>query len=298
MVLPISGVVHSGSQLANDRYSYLSSLGFALLGGGAVLSVRRLRGRGRLSGRTMAVFGAGAVLLLVALALASWSQTQVWHDSETLWRWAVSMDPTCSLCQGNLGSAIANSDSGPERMDEAEGHLRQAIAFRPDNAIPYFNLGGLLMTRKRYDEAEAAFRRYIELWPAPSNGIARIGVLYLLRGRYAEAIPLLEQARGISGQPAPGPDRAPATLLPEAIALVEDDPGTLILVGEALIEQGQPAAALTALTRAVALAPGSPRVHFWLVRAYREAGRADLAAEELASLRRLDPAAAERLSVR
>jgi protein O-mannosyl-transferase len=298
MVLPISGVVHSGSQLANDRYSYLSSVGFALLGGGAVLSVRRLRGEGRMSGRTMAVFGAGAALLLVALALASWSQTQVWRDSETLWRWAVSMDPTCSLCQGNLGSAIANSDSGPERLDEAEGHLRRAIALRPDNAIPYFNLGGLLMTRKRYDEAEAAFRRYIELWPAPSNGIARIGVLHLLRGRYAEAIPLLEQARGISGRPAPGPDQAPATLLPEAIALVEDDPGTLILVGEALIEQGQPAAALTALTRAVALAPGSPRVHFWLVRAYREAGRPDLAAEELAVLRRLDPAAAERLSVR
>ena len=32
MLLPISGVVHAGFQLAHDRYSYLSGLGFALLG--------------------------------------------------------------------------------------------------------------------------------------------------------------------------------------------------------------------------------------------------------------------------
>ena len=55
-VLPISGVVDSGSQLANDRYS--RGGGDALVeprlrpagAGGAVLSAWRLRGEGRLSG--------------------------------------------------------------------------------------------------------------------------------------------------------------------------------------------------------------------------------------------------------
>src|SRR2546428_6204402 len=36
LVLPVSGAVHAGYQLAHDRYSYLSGLGLALLVGGAV----------------------------------------------------------------------------------------------------------------------------------------------------------------------------------------------------------------------------------------------------------------------
>jgi len=46
MVLPISGVVHAGSQLVNDRYSYLSNIGFAVLAGAGLLGVLRLRERG------------------------------------------------------------------------------------------------------------------------------------------------------------------------------------------------------------------------------------------------------------
>jgi len=37
LVLPVSGAVHAGYQLAHDRYSYLSGLGLALLVGGAVV---------------------------------------------------------------------------------------------------------------------------------------------------------------------------------------------------------------------------------------------------------------------
>ncbi len=57
LVLPVSGAVHAGYQLAHDRYSYLSGLGLALLVGGAVVWVmgagarRALRGPGGRYGR-------------------------------------------------------------------------------------------------------------------------------------------------------------------------------------------------------------------------------------------------------
>ena len=41
VLAPISGLVHSGSQLAADRYSYLSGLGFAVLAGAAVPWIAR-----------------------------------------------------------------------------------------------------------------------------------------------------------------------------------------------------------------------------------------------------------------
>ena len=132
------------------------------------------------------------------------------------------MDPTCSLCQGNLGSAIANSDSGLERLDEAEGHLRQAIALRPDNAIPYFNLGGLLMTRKRYDEAGGGVPEVHRAVASPAAmGSPGSASSTCCAGAAAEAIPLLEQATGASsGQLGSGIGPKPRPpLLPEAIAL-------------------------------------------------------------------------------
>jgi Flp pilus assembly protein TadD len=232
------------------------------------------------------------------LGLAAWLQMQIWQDSEALWRWAVDVDPSCSVCQGNLGAAIATGPSGPARLDEAEGHLRRAIELRPDNAIPYFNLGNLFLARKQYDEAETAFLRYGELAPGHTNGLARLGLLALLRGHYADAIPLLERAQGIRARPAAAGDTSTVILLATAIGLVEDDPGVLILLGQALVEQGRPAEAIGPLRRAVTLAPWAVRAHVSLVLAYRDIGRADLVREELTVLRQLDPAAADHLPVR
>jgi predicted Zn-dependent protease len=77
---------------------------------------------------------------------------------------------------------------------------------------------------------------------------------------------------------------------------VEDDPAVLTLLGQWLIEQGQPEEAIGALDRAVALDPGATAAHLALVEAYRQSGRGERAQEELSVLRRLDPAAADRLS--
>lgn len=294
MVLPASGVVHSGSQLVNDRYSYLSGIAFAVLVGGGVLWLFGLRRQGRLSARTAFAAGVGISLLVVLLGVAAWLQTQVWRDSESLWRWAVDVDPACSLCHGNLGAAIAGAPSGPARLDEAEAHLRRALELRPDNPIPYFNLGNLDLARKRYDEAERAFLRYGELSPGQTNGLARLGLLAMLRGRYAEAIPLLERAYGIRARPVAG--ESTDDRLMTAIGLVEDDPGALALLGQALVEQGHPAAAVAPLRRAIVLAPWAATAHLALAQAYLATGRPDLAREEATILRRLE--AADRLPLR
>src|SRR3984893_9728570 len=41
VLLPVSGIVHAGFQLAHDRYSYLSGLGFAVVAGGALRALLR-----------------------------------------------------------------------------------------------------------------------------------------------------------------------------------------------------------------------------------------------------------------
>ena len=207
------------------------------------------------------------------------------------------MDPACALCHGNLGAAITNSPTGSARLEEAETHLRRALALRPDSPIPYFNLGNLLLVRRQYTEAEAAFKTYNELSPASTLGLARLGLLDILRGQYVDAVSLLEQARGESAvrTPASAPT---AGLLSVAVELVEDDPGALALLGQVLVDQGHPSEAVGPLRRAIAVAPGTVAPRVTLIQAYRKIGRPDLARTELEELRRLDPTAAGRLTVR
>ena len=236
-----------------------------------------------------------ASLTVVVLGLTGWIQVHAWRDPETLWRWAVDRDPTCALCHGNLGAAITSSPTGRARLEEAEAHLCRAVALRPDSPTPHFSLGTLLLVRRQYAEAEVAFRRYGELSPASTRGLARLGLLAILRGQYAEAVNLLRQARGAPNGPPPAPDRSRSELLAVAVDLVEDNPrppGTGARRAGPSVQggRGSPAGGRAGSTATL------PRLS--LVQAYRDTGRPDLARQELASLRTLDPAAAGRLTVR
>ena len=195
MVLPVSGVAHAGFQLAADRYSYLSGLGFAVLAGGAVVLVERAVESGRLRRGLAAVLMATAVVVVAVLGAGTWRQSRVWHDSETLWRWAVSVDPDCALCHNNLGSALAvGAPSNPIAVDEAETHFRRAIALRPERDEPYNNLGGTLVLQGRLDEAAAAFREYRSRRPNVGSAAAALGSIYVRQDRVSEAVPLLRRA--------------------------------------------------------------------------------------------------------
>ena len=194
MLAPTSLAVRQGADLAPDRYSYVAGLGFAVLVGGAALAGIRLAQRGELARSIVWISGAAGLAALTGLGVASWSFAQVWAQSESLWRWAVELDPTCSVCQGKLGESLLGGPDGSSRVAEAEVFFRRAIALRPDLPDAYFNLGTALVIQGRFPEAEAPLRSYMERVPHAAAGPERLGLMYLLEGRYAEAIPLLRNA--------------------------------------------------------------------------------------------------------
>jgi hypothetical protein len=189
LVLPVSGAVHAGYQLAHDRYSYLSGLGFAVLAGAAVCWVMRAGARGVLRPWLKAVVLGAMVLVVATLAAGAWRQSRVWHDSETLWRSAAGVDPACMVCQNNLGNLLLDQD----RLAEAETAFRAAVTARPESAGPRNNLGAVLVRLGRFEEAAAQFREAMRLAPDRIGGAFNLGLLYLNQGKYAEAIPLLRQ---------------------------------------------------------------------------------------------------------
>lgn len=194
MLAPTSVAARRGADLAPDRYSYLAGLGFAILVGGAALGLIGLRRSGVLTRPVAGVVVAAGLVALAGLGATSWSYTEVWAESESLWRWAVELDPACSICHGKLGESVLGGPAGATRAAEAEALLRRAIALRPDLPDAYFNLGTALVMQGRYADAEAPLRAYMELVPSAVAGPERLGLAYLLEGRHDEAIPLLRDA--------------------------------------------------------------------------------------------------------
>lgn len=194
MLAPTSVVVRQGADLSPDRYTYLSGMGFSVLVGGAVLGLIRLVRLGTLTRFTGASAAVAGLIAVVGLGITSWSYSLVWRESETLWRWAVEVDPDCSVCHGKLGESALGGPGGQTRAAEAEGLFRRAIALRPDLPDAYYNLGTALVLQGRYAEAEAPLRSYVERAPWSASGSERLGLVYLLQGRYETAVPLLRAA--------------------------------------------------------------------------------------------------------
>ena len=243
MILPVSGAAHAGYQLAQDRWSYLSGIGFALVAGGAIARLLGLHARGRTSGRVSAVFAHGVMAAAAALVLflgaEAWAQSKVWRDTETLWRRAVSIDPSCMVCQNNLGNLLLDQD----RLGESETAFRAAVTARPGSAGPRNNLGAVLVRRGRFDEAAAQFREAMRLAPDRIGGALNLGLLYVIQGKYAEAIPMLRQVL------AQRPDR------PDARAALAT---ALVKRAEELRREGRPREADGLAGESEALAPDRP----------------------------------------
>lgn len=127
MLSPVSGMLHNGSQIVADRYSYLSCLPWALLFGALVALVAdKTRAA---AGRSM-VWRLASVSCLVALAVLpvlTWRQLPVWRDGETLWPYTLAVDPDCSMCHYYYGQYLRNRDRPALAVD----HLSRAAELRP-----------------------------------------------------------------------------------------------------------------------------------------------------------------------
>ena len=303
LVSPVLGLLQSGAQKVADRYTYLAAIPLALLfGAGLAVAWRRLSPRP--GARTAGALLAGASLAVLAgLGVASWSQTRVWRDSETLFRRVVEVETDNYLGHHNLSIVLRRAG----RLDAALEHARLSVEAHPvkGNVDARLNLGQLLRMLGREDEALAEFARALEVEPAHAGTLAQMEGWHLGRGDPAAAIALYERA--IEAEPrsidtyrrlaelyaAHGRGDEIIPLWSRAAAAAPDSALARSWLGVALFQAGRPAEAAAELAAAVELAPRDAQAQTNLGCALWQLGRAEEAVERWRLALRIDPSQAE-----
>ncbi|MBM4439948.1 MAG: tetratricopeptide repeat protein [Candidatus Rokubacteria bacterium] len=267
LLAPVAGVVHAGFQLAHDRYSYHSCLGWAvLLGAGVTALAQPLR----LVTRPLRQLALGVTAAwLLALGWLTWQQVHVWRDSYSLWTYAVDADPTCALCHGNLAAHLTNDGD----LGHAVHHATVALTLRPDRVRPHLTMGIALTKANRLDEAIPHFATFLAERPQSVDGLVGLGVALLRAGRPRDAIVPLYRALTIN------PDHV--------IARVN--------YASVLVNLGQREAAVAEYRIALSVEPGSREARYGVGWALARFGDTEGARREQAILQTLDAGLAARL---
>jgi tetratricopeptide (TPR) repeat protein len=156
LLLPVLGLVHFGMHIVADRNTYFAGLAPAMLAGAGVLRLLR----GAPSPAAVRATRAAALVTVALLAVLTWRQSTVWHDSRTLWEHALRVSPS-SIAHAKVGALL--EDEG--RTEEAIVHFREAVRLHPDNAYAHNNWGIALGNVWRYAEAIAHFEAALRIRP-------------------------------------------------------------------------------------------------------------------------------------
>jgi Flp pilus assembly protein TadD len=270
MLAPVSGIVHTGYHLGADRNTYVSCAGFAVLVGALVVVIGEARRRDALRAPIAAVALGLCALWITGLGLAARIQTTVWRDPETLWSYAVAVDPTCAVCQHNLAVNVGLRGDYLQALAAFE----RAFALRPDRTEFRVSYGQLLIHMGRRAEGLAALRARLADTPGDLVTRRALALALLQDGRPGEAITELEIVLR----------RQPDSLI------------ALDALGQAHLLEGRSEPAMAAFRRAVAVSPTDPVARLGLARAHLAGGDRAAAREQIAILKTIDPGLAAQVA--
>jgi len=248
---PIIGIVHSGLQLTNDRYSYLPALGFAVMFGGLTGVAARAAAARRLRPVIAGALGVTGAAWLIGLAVLTFNQVQIWRDTETLWRFAVDAEPDCVTCHSNLGIFLGNHGlTGLARQ-----HFLRALEVRPDLVKTHYHLGFVEAASGNFAKAVEEYAIFLKRYPDDVDALNNSSAALMTLHRPDEALVQIQRA---------------LRLKPKHVFANTN-------LGYALAELGDREAALKQFRHTLELKFDTPQAWFGLVRVFLETGQLDAA---------------------
>jgi protein O-mannosyl-transferase len=179
MLVPVLGLIQVGGQAHADRYTYLPQIGLSLAATWGVVDLARFW---RYHG---AILGAAAAIIISALALRAAGQVWYWHDSERLWRHALTVTTENDVAHLGLGQLLLDQ----KRLDDAITELQIVVARHPNDVDARLKLANALSEKKgRMNDAIAQYEAAAKIGAPDPEVETTLANLLLEQGRMEEAI--------------------------------------------------------------------------------------------------------------
>jgi protein O-mannosyl-transferase len=232
------GLVTVGDQAMADRYAYVAFIGLFIA---IAWSFHDVKGN---SFQSKWWLVAPAAIMLAIFASLTYRQVGFWHDSETLWRYTLSVTEGNYVAHNNL--ALALSEAG--KSDEAVREFRAGMALHPyppaqvvalalyelqvelpreameechtalrlatdsaTKAAAFSELGQADLQLRDYDAAQENFGQALRIQPENGMALMGMGLLALHNKQYDMAVEQLMHAAKVD------PSDMNALLLAEAL---------------------------------------------------------------------------------
>ncbi|HTZ75743.1 MAG TPA: tetratricopeptide repeat protein [Candidatus Aquilonibacter sp.] len=264
-LLPVIGIVQSGSQGMADRYAYIPFWGIFVAAVWLAADLATAVSEAHAKPDVRPLLAGGCAAILVALSVVTFAQIRVWHDSYALYSHAAKVVPHNAFAEENLGEVLMDQGEPQQALVEYEAAARDM----PDSSIVHYNLGAVLQSQDRLDDAAREYKNAIiheTAAPMLWNEYDNLGGVFARMNRLDDADAAFSAA-------------------------IKVEPGDMqAYKNRGLVEyaQGNFPAARADFAQAVRLTPDA-QTYYWLGRLAESAGSPNEAAADYQSALRLEP---------
>lgn len=170
--------------LTSDRYAYIGAIGlFLMLAAGFSSFIHRFAHFQILSRKV-------GVVLCMTLGLLTMAQSLLWHDSTSLFSYAVRLAPASAVAHSILGNGKLKLGDREAAMKE----FSEALALRPDMAKSYTPLAMMYELQGDNAKAKELLQKALQIDPHDPTALSEMGLMQYNRGNVTAAIDYYEQS--------------------------------------------------------------------------------------------------------
>ena len=175
LVLPVSGLMQTGSSAVANRYAYIAILPLLLLASAAMIWMWR-----RYATAARVTLACLFMRWLFSLEICTRAQIPVWRNDETLWQAVLAEFPNSGLANQMFAETLLRQN----RIPEAVEYGQRAVRIAPEVVEAQINLGITLFLSGKTEEAIAHYEQALQINPDYAeahynlgNALARLGRL-------------------------------------------------------------------------------------------------------------------------
>ncbi|MGA9391006.1 MAG: hypothetical protein WBV69_11225 [Candidatus Sulfotelmatobacter sp.] len=166
-LVPVIGLVQVSTQAMADRYAYLPYIGLFVC---VIFGVAEIARERKISGVWLAL---PAAVILLSLGLVTRHQLAYWHDSESLWRHALSVTDRNYFAHDALGHVLADQGRAPEAIAEFSA-AENLGAYSPEEMVRF---GYYEQTHGHVAQAIEQYARALDNLPDSNSRSIALGLL-------------------------------------------------------------------------------------------------------------------------